>query len=62
VTVVFEDEPDGRGTTVLAGQLDQAALRGLLTRLWDLNLTVESVAVLDRRRDGRHGAISTNQA
>ncbi len=35
---------DGRPITVLTGKLpDQAALRGILTRLWDLNLTLISV-------------------
>ncbi len=38
------DGADGRPITVLTGRLsDQAALRGILTRLWDLNLTVISV-------------------
>ena len=43
VTVTFQDTPDGRGITTLTCRLDQAALRGLLTRLWDRNLTVLSV-------------------
>jgi RNA binding exosome subunit len=35
---------DGNPITVLTGRLpDQAALRGILTRLWDLNLTLISV-------------------
>ncbi|MBN1246908.1 MAG: hypothetical protein JXC32_04580 [Anaerolineae bacterium] len=29
--------------TVLTGRLDQPALRGVLNRLWDLNLTLISV-------------------
>ena len=29
--------------TVLCGRLDQTALRGVLNRLWDLNLTLISV-------------------
>ncbi|MBN2149665.1 MAG: hypothetical protein JW726_19915 [Anaerolineales bacterium] len=34
-------ESDGRQMTTLRGVLaDQAALRGLLTRLWDLNLVL----------------------
>jgi len=38
---------DGRPITVLKGVLaDQAALRGILTRLWDLNLTLISVSRL----------------
>ena len=34
----------GRSVTVLTGPVaDQAALRGLLNRIWDLNLTLLSV-------------------
>lgn len=29
--------------TTLTGELDQAALRGVLNKIWDLNLTVVSV-------------------
>jgi hypothetical protein len=43
VTLSGETGPPGPGITVLTGRFDQAALRGLLTRLWDLNLTVLSV-------------------
>jgi hypothetical protein len=46
-TVAFEGEPGGPGSTVLIVRLDQAALRGLLNRLWDLNLTVVSVDARD---------------
>ena len=31
------------GLTSLRGSLDQSALRGVLNRIWDLNLTVVSV-------------------
>jgi hypothetical protein len=55
VTVTSEDQPDGRTITVLTGHFDQAALRGLLTRLWDLNLKVVFVTVLDGSLR-RHGA------
>ena len=44
VTMRFEPEPGGLGMSILTGSLDQAALRGLLCHLWDLNLTVVSVA------------------
>ena len=34
-----------KGATILTGALaDQAALRGILTRIWDLNLSLISVA------------------
>ena len=36
--------------TTLTGVLDQSALRGVLTRLWDLNLTL--ISVLPCRDDG----------
>ena len=32
--------PDGTPVTTLSGTFDQAALRGTLIRLWDLNLTL----------------------
>lgn len=36
--------PEGAPLTILEGQLtDQSALRGLLNRLWDLNLSVLAV-------------------
>ncbi len=31
------------GTTVIEGNVDQATLRGILSRIWDLNLTLISV-------------------
>jgi hypothetical protein len=43
VRMTFDAQHGDGVTTVLAGVLDQAALRGLLTRLWDLNLLVLSV-------------------
>ena len=49
VTVEREDPP----LTRLVGPVDQAALRGILNRLWDLNLTLVSVA--PHREDVRCG-------
>jgi hypothetical protein len=41
-------EADGMQVTILSGILaDQAALRGLLIRLWDLNLSLRSVEQID---------------
>ncbi len=41
-------DEDGRPITHLAGTLpDQGALRGVLNRLWDLNLTLLSVKCND---------------
>lgn len=51
--LAISQEPTGRqpGDTILTGPVaDQAALRGLLCRLWDLNLTLLSV----RRMEGGH--------
>ena len=42
--ITIERDRAGTTTTILTGLVaDQAALRGLLSRLWDLNLTVISV-------------------
>jgi hypothetical protein len=39
---------DGRPITVLTGAMaDQSSLRGILTRLWDLNLSIISVIRLE---------------
>jgi hypothetical protein len=47
VTMTFEPTPDGLGITTISGTFDQAALRGLLSYLWDMNLTVLSVDASD---------------
>jgi hypothetical protein len=42
--LVTRKETDGISVTTLSGILiDQAALRGLLNRLWDLNLILRSI-------------------
>ena len=46
--VAAEQTGDGRPITVLTGAVaDQAALRGLLCKAWDLNLAVLSVTHLE---------------
>ena len=45
VVTIDDSEPS---ITVLRGQLDQTALRGVLNRLWDLNLTLISVRPISR--------------
>ena len=46
--LVSRKEADDMTITTLSGILiDQAALRSLLNRLWDLNLVVRSVELLD---------------
>jgi hypothetical protein len=40
--------PDEAGNTILKGMLtDQSALRGILWKLWDLNLTIISFSFVD---------------
>ena len=46
---------DGVQVTTLSGTFDQAALRGMLTRLWDLNLTLLSVTRIDSRGERANG-------
>jgi len=46
--VVSQKEPSGMQVTTLSGvMLDQVALRGLLNRLWDLNLVLRSLQQFD---------------
>jgi hypothetical protein len=42
-TVRSDRARDGAPVTTLSGTFDQAALRGLLAKIWDLNLTLLSV-------------------
>lgn len=52
MTVVHGVDEAGDPVTTLCGSLaDQAALRGLLSRIWDLNLTLLSVTRVEQ--DGR---------
>lgn len=41
--VVVGDESEDPPVTTLTGLIDQAALRGILNKIWDLNLTLISV-------------------
>ncbi len=44
--------PQENGDTVLVGQIsDQAALRGLLEQLWNLNYTVLAVELIETREE-----------
>ena len=43
MTVTVESEGDGRPVTTLTGTVDQAALQGLLRRLYSLGLPLISV-------------------
>ena len=40
---------EGESVTVLSGAVDQSALRGILNKVWDLNLALISVL-----REGQH--------
>lgn len=45
-------DDDGTPITTLTGPVaDQAALRGVLTRVWDLNLRVISVIAVDPEKE-----------
>lgn len=47
MAIAFETGTDGAATTTLTGTIvDQADLRGILNKLWDLNLAVLSVTRL----------------
>ena len=44
LTITSADGPDAQTLTTLTGSVaDQSALRGMLNRVWDLNLIVVSV-------------------
>ena len=48
MTVTVEQSGDGSPVTCLSGAVkDQSALRGLLTRIWDMNLTLISLTRLE---------------
>jgi hypothetical protein len=46
------DQESAIRTTLSGAVADQAALRGLLCRLWDLNLTIVSVQRIERGEQG----------
>ena len=43
-----------RDITTLTGAVDQAKLRGIVSKIWDLNLTVISVTQIELERDESH--------
>jgi hypothetical protein len=45
--VSLDEGPEGFQTTLLTGELDQAALRGVLNKIWDLNLVLISLSQID---------------
>ena len=53
MTLELEQAGDGPPISTLTGPIvDQAKLRGILSRIWDLNLTVLSVSRIDTRPEG----------
>jgi hypothetical protein len=50
MAVTSEESSENAALTTLTGTVrDQSALRGILTRMWDLGLTLYSVTRLDER-------------
>ena len=50
----FESVADQEGTTTLKGMIkDQAHLRGILNRIWDMNFTVALVKRLEETGDNQ---------
>jgi len=50
--LTFETTSNGPPITALTGAVaDQAKLRGMLSKIWDLNLTVISVSRIESDRD-----------
>ena len=48
MAITFEHASDGPPITTLSGAIaDQAKLRGILTKVWDLNLTLISVRQIE---------------
>jgi hypothetical protein len=45
LTICLDQDPAGEPVTILNGLIaDQAALRGILERIWDLNMTLLAVS------------------
>ena len=60
---IATEDGEGSPITVLTGPItDQSALRGLLTKIWDLNLVVISVLMVDHHLRAMDGIGTTEQA
>ena len=55
--MVIQNDPDEAHTAIIVRVPDQAALRGIMNRLWDLNLTILNMGIKD---DGSIGAKNEN--
>ena len=53
LVVDVEDESERPPITTLTGSIDQAALRGMLNKIWDLNLTLISVVPIEWKKVSR---------
>jgi hypothetical protein len=51
MTITVENEGDGQPVTILSGTVDQAALQGLLRRLYGLGLPLISVHCVEDDRE-----------
>jgi hypothetical protein len=54
LTIAIESE--NPPVTTLVGPVDQAAMRGILNRIWDLGLTLTSVVPKDAATNGEQNA------
>jgi hypothetical protein len=54
MTVVIEYEDDGSPVTTLTGEVDQAALQGLMRRLYSLGKPLISVSWIERDKSPDH--------
>jgi hypothetical protein len=52
LTVVGAGPGDSPPETILAGAIDQAALRGILNKMWDLNMTLISIVPCEAKDSG----------
>ena len=55
LTVEIVNESENPPVTIITGAIDQAALRGILNKVWDLNLSLISVVPIEA--DGLWGGV-----
>jgi hypothetical protein len=53
MAISYESSPDGATSTLIGRIGDQAALRGILERIWDLNLSLISLKLVTPERKDR---------
>ena len=53
MAISSQDGPDGATSRLTGTIVDQAALRGVLERIWDLNLTLISLNTINTDRQDR---------